>query len=271
MTQDNSKKMRESNRKAWNEVMPLHQEAAAKEYDNRFKDKNFSCLSENETKWLRSWGLEGKAVAQLCCNNGVELLSIKNLGAQRCVGFDISDAAVEEATKRAELTGISCEYHRRDIYEIEEQWAGQFDLVYVSAGAIGWMDDLVGFFAKAAMLLKKGGSILIDEIHPVSEVLPFDDSDKAGELVFMEPYFQEKPVVEYGGLDYVGGKDYESDIAQYWFVHSLAEVFTALIQNGFHISHFKEFPKDVSGGHSKLEEAEFSAPLSMLIGAEKWQ
>jgi len=86
-----SKKYTESNKAAWNEVMPLHQKAAKERWDNYFMQPGFVCLDENERGHLTRIGIKGKSVAHLCCNNGIELLSIKNLGAGDCFGFDLSN------------------------------------------------------------------------------------------------------------------------------------------------------------------------------------
>ena len=70
-------------------------------------------------------------------------------------------------------------------------------------------------------------------IHPVSEMLPFDDHTKADPLRIIVPYFKAEPYVEYGGLDY-GGTEHVSSLPQYWFVHTGAVV-TALVQAGMAI------------------------------------
>ena len=71
----------EANRDAWNEVMPKHQKAAKERWDEAFMQPSFVCLDDVELDLLERVGIHDKAVAHLCCNNGVELLSLKNLGA----------------------------------------------------------------------------------------------------------------------------------------------------------------------------------------------
>ena len=78
----------QSNRADWNEVIPLHQKAAREKWDRAFAQLGYVCLDEVEVGLFRQSGIAGKDTAQLCCNNGIELLSIKNLGAGECVGFD---------------------------------------------------------------------------------------------------------------------------------------------------------------------------------------
>ena len=263
------KEYAESNREAWNEVMPRHQAAASAKWDAAFAKPGFVCLDDVEVDALRRMGIEGKDVAHLCCNNGIELLSLKNLGANVCVGFDISDAAVEEARERAKRSGIDCQYVRADVYEIGPEYEGCFDIVYISAGALCWMPDLKLFFAKAASLLRENGRVFIHEIHPVSEMLPFDDAEDADVLRIVEPYFKPEPYVDYGDLDYVGGSRYTSTKPQYCFVHTISDILMGLIENGMSIEHFSEHDTDISAGHRRIEQARAGVPLSYILIARK--
>lgn len=263
------KEYTEANREAWNEVMPRHQAAASEKWDTAFARPGFVCLTDVEMDALRRMGIEGKDVAHLCCNNGIELLSLKNMGAQVCVGFDISDAAIEEARQRAKRSGIDCQYVRTDVYEIGPEHEGCFDIVYISAGGLGWMPDLKLFFAKAASLLRKTGRVFIHEIHPFSEMLPFDDTEGDDVLRIVEPYFKPEPYVDYGDLDYVGGSKYSSTRPQYWFVHTISDILMGLIGNGFSIQHFSEHETDISAGHRRIEQARAGVPLSCILIARK--
>lgn len=243
MNDDSLERYTEANREAWNEVMPLHQRAASARLDDAFRQPRHLELDPDALAVLQRAGVQSVTVAHLCCNNGVELLSIKNLGAGRCVGFDISDVAIGEAQRRARLCSTDYQYVRTDVYEIGPEYDAQFELVYVSAGALGWLPDLARFFSRVAALLRTRGQVLIHEIHPVSEMLPFDDHTKADPLRIIVPYFKAEPYVEYGGLDYVGGTEHVSSLPQYWFVHTLGAVATALVQAGMAIVSLEEHPR----------------------------
>lgn len=265
----NLKTITESNRQAWNEVMPRHQQAARARRDAAFMQPGYTCLDEDElAEWARV-GIAGKDVAHLCCNNGVELMSLKNLGARRCVGFDISDEAIAEAAARAVLCGIDCQFIRTDVYEIGAEHDGQFDVVYITIGGMGWLPDLPLFFARAAALLRPGGHIFIHELHPFSEMLPGDDLTDADPLRIIEPYFKAEPYIEVGGLDYMGKTKYESHTTQYWYVHTFSSIINSLIGAGFVIMHMSEYPRDISTRHRRAQEANAGVPLSyILIGAK---
>lgn len=263
------KKYTEANREAWNEAMPRHQKAAREKWDIAFMQPGFVCTGDVELDLLRRMGIKDKAVAHLCCNNGIELLSLKNLGANECVGFDISDVAIQKALERAKRCQIDCQYVRADVYEIGPEYGNRFDVVYLSAGGLGWMPDLGLFFAKAAALLRKNGQIFIHEIHPFSEMMPFDDTKDADLLRIVEPYFKVEPYIDYGGLDYVGGSQYTSTRPQYWFVHKLSDILMGMIENQISIEHFSEYETDISAGHKRIEQARAGIPLSYILIGRK--
>ena len=211
---------------------------------------DFVCMEDVELDLLGQIGIKGKAVAHLCCNNGIELLSLKNLGANECIGFDISDLAIQEAQERAERCQIDCQYVRSDVYEIGPEYEDRFDVVYISSGGLGWLPDLTLFFARAAAMLGENGQVFIHEIHPFSEMLPFDDTEDVDILRIVEPYFKTEPYIDYGGLDYVGGTEYTSTKPQYWFVHKLSDILMALIEN--QISQFrKSHPVTQEASHTQ--------------------
>jgi len=259
------KRFTEANRAAWNEVMPRHRQAAQEKWDQAFTQPAFVCLDDEELNQLQRMGIAGKDVAHLACNNGIELLSLKNLGARRCTGFDISDEAIQEAAARAERSKIDCQYIRADVYEIGAEYARQFDVVYLSAGCLGWMPDLKLFFEKAAALLRKDGRVFIHEIHPFSEMLPFDDAEGDDILRIIEPYFKAEPYIDYGGLDYVGKSRYPSTAPQYWFVHTLADIFESMLASRITLEHFLEYDVDISAGHRRIAQAQAGIPLSYIL------
>jgi SAM-dependent methyltransferase len=262
------KKYTEANRKAWNEAMPHHRAAAGEKWDMAFQQPGFGCLKENEIQQFQRIGILGRDVVHLCCNNGIELLSIKNLGAGRCLGVDISDEAIRQAQERASLSKIDCQFIRSDVYDLGEVYASQFDIVYISVGCLGWMPDLNLFFQTAAGLLRTGGYIFIHESHPFLEMLPFDGDEK-DPLFIVEPYFKSEPYVDYGGLDYIGRTEYESTIPQYWFVRKLSDIMMSLLASHMVLEHFSEYETDISAGHKRLEEAKAGVPLSYILIAKK--
>src|SRR5689334_5136743 len=84
------------NRKAWNAVTKTHRDADFERLVELLCTPEKNCLSNTEMEWLvKDIGIQGKSIAQIACNNGRELMSLKKLGANTCIGFDISDAVIE--------------------------------------------------------------------------------------------------------------------------------------------------------------------------------
>ena len=268
MNDKEKKTYTEANRLAWNETMPHHQKANGTKWDNAFSAPGFVALSSREQELLKSIGVSGKKIAHLCCNNGIELMSLKNMGADRCVGFDISDEAIKEASGRSEKVGIPCEFERTDVYEIPERHRGVFDIVYISIGCFGWLPDLKQFFEKVAMLLCDEGTLFIHEQHPFAEMLPSDDDEGADPLKIIEPYFKAEPYQENSGIDYVGKTTYES-MTQYWFVWTLSDIIMGIVENDIEIVHFSEYPEDISAIHGKNQNAGIEIPLSYTMISRK--
>lgn len=258
-----------ANKEAWNEVMPKHQLVKKTELDSLFAQPGFIIQDDKIVLDIfNNLPIKGKDVIHLCCNNGIELLSIKNMGANRCVGIDISDLAIREATERADLNDIECEFSCFDVYDIPDQYFNSFDVVHITAGCIGWMPDIDLFFRICSKLLRNEGFFFIHEMHPFAELLPFDNSIIENRLQIVDKYFHDEPIVENASLDYIGGEQYEAK-TQYWFVHTISSLVMALNNNHFKIQKFIESPVDISAGHKKIEELNAGIPLSMIIIAQK--
>jgi SAM-dependent methyltransferase len=265
------KKYTEANREAWNEVAPLHQKARKIDLKAEFRKAGFSTLDEFETRKLRELGIEGKRVAQLCCNNGRETLSLVSLGATSAVGFDISDAAIEEARKLAEISGLDCSFVRTDVYDIGDEYSDEFDLVYITIGSLYWLPDLDRFFGIVSRILTEDGTLMLYDSHPFLNMFetPGDPGyDHGNPLKVVYPYFKKDPWTDTSGLDYLGGIQYEGK-ENYGFPHTLSEVFNAIVRSGIQIVELTEYPHDVSVCYKHLEP-KGELPLSyILIGRKR--
>ena len=142
----------------------------------------------------------------------------------------------------------------------------QFDIVYVSVGAVGWFQDLTPFFGKVAELLKPGGQLFVYEQHPFQEMLDLKASVEAPLLTC--DYFKSDPYRDTGGLDYYSGKFYDSPPA-YWFVHTFATILQTIIDQGMTITQVEEFEHDISNNWPELAAAELKIPLCFQLVAKK--
>ena len=261
------KKYTEANRVAWNEVTPYHQKAKDGKFFRAFLAPGYSCLDETVTLILNECGVKGKDVAQLGCNDGREILSLKNMGARKTVGFDISDSFIEEGRKLAETAKLTCEFVRTDIYKIPEGYNDSFDLIYISIGFLPWLPDLGRFFKIAARTLRKNGHILIYESHPFLHM--FDPVAKDYPPRIMESYFKKEPWVDTTSLDYYTNTVYNAS-AQYTFPYTFADLIGGMIQAGLEVVRFEEYAKDISACYEHFNDKEPKIPMSyVMIGQKK--
>lgn len=255
----------DSNRAAWNEAAPRHAAAAMERLLAGFRQPGFSVLDPIETAYLQEIGVAGKDVVQLSCNNGRELLSVKNMGAGRCVGFDISDAFIEQAHRLTEASGQDCEFVRANVYDIPAQYDQSFDLVYITVGALGWLPDISGFFSIVSRLLRPGGIVFIYEMHPI---LSMFEQGTPRTLDLVHSYFRTEPFVEDDGLDYVGKTEYKGAVT-YWFHHKMSDIIQACIDNRLAIHRFVEYEHDISESFAYLAEETVRPPLTFTLVGQK--
>lgn len=250
-----------SNRAMWNETAALHAESQLGTLLERFRDPGFGVLDAHERAVLEEIGVRGKAVAQLSCNNGRELLSVERLGAARCVGFDLSDAFVAQGRALAEAAGSRAEFVQGDVYEIPPRFDASFDLVTVTVGALGWLPDLGAWYGVVRRLLRPGGHLFIYEMHPLLDMF-----DAQAGLVPRHSYFRREPFVEAGGPDY-----YEPDRVvsgtSYWFHHTLGDVIGEALRAGLELRRFEEHAHDLSNVFRAFQDEPATPPLSYTLVA----
>lgn len=259
----------DANRAAWNASAPHHLGSARyQRLLQGFAKPGFSCLDDILTERLRALGVAGKDVAQLCCNNGCEILSVKNLGAGRCVGFDQSGAFLEQARAFRAVGGIDCDFLETDVNKIPGSFDASFDIVLITIGALCWMPDLPAFMAVVERLLRPGGAVCLCEEHPILNMMePFDLPDDPTRLV--HSYFKDTPFEDEGPIVYDGTVIREG-LKQYSFVQTLADIITACLGEGLAIEHFREFPHNISSADYEIYSNQpAQLPLCYMLVARK--
>ncbi len=257
----------EANRLAWNEAMPRHQAVRKEYWDQQFSTPGFMVQKDPELSLLRSIPVAGKDIIHICCNNGVELLSLKNMGASRCLGVDISDLAIAEARDRAELCHIDVEFLCEDVFRIPSGLEQQFDLVYFTVGALTWLHDLESLFQKSYDLLREHGMLFIYEQHPLTYILAEDDDQAQKPTEIVSSYFVDEPYIGREGIDYIGGTIYQG-LPNYQFTHTVSKIINSIIQAGFQLKEFNEYPDDISMCCQGIPP-DLKLPLSYSLLAKK--
>jgi ubiquinone/menaquinone biosynthesis C-methylase UbiE len=253
----------EANRNMWNETADVHARGYVTQLSERLKDPAFSTFDDVEKRIFAEIGLKDKAVIQLGCNNGRELISVKKAGAGRCVGVDVSDKFIAQGQRLADLGGVKVEFIRSSVYDLRPELDGQFDLVYITIGVLGWLPDLEAFFAIVSRLLKKDGQLFIYEMHPILNMF---DADKG--LAMEASYFKEGPFVEEAGPDYMDPSQTVRAVS-YWFPHKLSDVIGGCLENGLSLTHFEEYGHDISMVYAAFEDLPKKPPLSYSLVARK--
>jgi len=253
-----------ANRIAWNEAAPRH---AAQNNDplfEAFKDPGYVTLADDILETLLRVGVEDKSIIQLCCNNGSETLSLRNLGAARCVGIDAADEFLAHGREMIKMAGAEDEVEliHSDVYSLPEDLEASFDIVLTTIGVITWMPDLDEFFRVIQSLLKTGGKLVMEETHPV--LLMYEPDLEGGASSIQYSYFSKHVWEETNGLDYYGGEEYDS-LPNYSFMHRLDEILMAGINCGLNLQFFKELDYDISFFCSDLEDSSIKPPLGFVM------
>lgn len=253
-----------ANLRAWDQAAPVHSRHRLDQWLTEFSQPGWSCLDEVATGLLRGIGLRGRVVAQPCCNNGRELISIANLGASHCLGFDVSAAFLEQARQLSDAAHAPCEFLQTDVYAIPNRFDRCADLVYISIGSLGWMPDLPAFLDVVRRLLRPEGWLAMYEMHPM---LGMFDNEEQDPPPLRHSYFRREPFVETDGLDYWEGTQYESP-PTYWFQHTLGDIVGGLLDHGFRLQSFREYDHDISGAFAYMDRLTVRPPLCFTLTAQ---
>ena len=261
-TKQEAKDFVSANIAAWDEVAPIHRQHNHARHLQEVRQADFCCLDEIELRRLQALDVVDKSVAQLCCNNGRELISVKKMGAARCVGFDAAAGFISDAKELAEAAHCDVTFVSCDIHDISEEFTGNFDIVTITIGVISWMPDLAEFFDAAARLLRPGGAFFIYEHHPILEMIKPGPAGAA--LEWEVSYFSSEPYVSTEGLDYYGGTDYGAKPATS-FMHTMSSIVMAGLGAGFSVEHFEEFPHHISNAWWNVEHAQIGLPMCYTL------
>ncbi len=175
----------EENKAAWEEAFEHRRPGWGEKDHERLLGESLPFFCPDVAKELRRMDFTGRAVAQFCCNNGRELLSLMGLGPAEGVGFDIAENIIAQAVDTAEKAGVrNCRFVACNILDIPPEYRGRFDLIFFTIGAITWFEDLAPLFRVVSDCLKPGGVLLIHDFHPVMNMLPLPGEPEfdAGDL-----------------------------------------------------------------------------------------
>ena len=248
-----------TNLDSWNEVEARHAKVN-KDLFKKVKAADFNNLNPDFESLINSLEIKGKSVVQVCCNNGIDLLSVKNKGAGRCLGIDGAEAFIKTAQKLAFASDQqNIDFVCSDIYAMPRELEQQFDVVMITVGVINWMPDIAKFMSICASLLKEGGVMVMEEIHPILGMY-----EEAGSSYIDASYFDTEPYKSDEGLDYFTHEKYQAS-ENYWFQHTLDKLLMSAHEANLQLMHIKELPYNVGNFCADLEHAENNPPLGINI------
>jgi SAM-dependent methyltransferase len=256
-----------ANRIAWNEVASRHAAHNNARLFEAFREPGFVTFEGDILATLQRIDVREKTVIQLGCNNGRETLSLRNMGAARCVGVDAAEEFLAHGREMIRIAGAKDEVEllRSDVYQLPTKFAGAFDLVLVTVGVLNWMPDIEAFFRVIRSLLKPGGKLVMEEMHPV--LLMYEQNSESGLSSIQFSYFSQQIWEETCGLDYYGHAEYAAR-PSYNFMYRLDEIFMAAMDCGLQLEYFKELDYDISNFCMDLESSPVKPPLGFILVME---
>lgn len=179
-------------------------------------------------------GVRDRDVLYLQSHLGADGVVMARAGA-RVTCADFSPTALARAAELAERVGVTIETVVCDSRDLPASLHGRFDLVYVTVGAICWIDDLDLWMRQVALALRPGGRLVMVEIHPMYQMIDARSPD----LVVDFPYGGG------AGLSYTGTGTYADPTAQIsstttCYAHSVGDIVTGAIRAGLRVDLLEE-------------------------------
>lgn len=253
------RELHEQNRRSWNAATLAHNSHKADQAG--FFRRGGDTLFSEEAELLGD--LRGVRVLHLQCNAGQDTLSLAQRGAI-ATGVDISDEAIDFATRLSAESGVRATFERADVYDwlaaAATNPAARFDIVFSSYGALCWLSDLRAWAGGVASVLRPGGRLVVVEFHPVLMMFESNQTLKYS-------YFGGAPIDWHDGVrDYVavsdvgltdsgwveGVKDFRNPHGCHEFQWTIADILTVVIDAGLRVESFREYP--YSNGCRFLDE-----------------
>jgi len=179
-------------------------------------------------------GVRGLDVLYLQSHLGADGVVMARAGA-RVTCADFSATALRRARELAEAVGVPLETVETDSRALPESLHGRFDLVYVTVGAICWIDDLGLWMRQVALALRPGGRFVMVEIHPAYQMV----EGRVPDLVVDFPYGGGAGLTETATGDYA---DPESTIVSTTtcYAHSVGDIVNGAIAAGLRVDRLDE-------------------------------
>lgn len=174
-------------------------DSGAEAYDTHIKDPDLSPFhTYYEKPAIRAElpNLAGLSVISLGCGNGADARWLKDNGASRVVGVDISDGLIAIAKKN----NPDLEFNVMDIEKLDFP-DETFDLVYSSL-VLHYLSSWSKVLNEVRRVLKPGGKFIFSDGHPIESALQTYDDGKVKKELLGRAWLRESETYEIYG-DYL--------------------------------------------------------------------
>lgn len=226
----------EKNKKAWGLLSEDHYN----HFKRQFEEANYIF----NPIILRELGdISGKKVLHLQCNTGADSIVLARMGAE-VTGVDLVPDNIYFATQLARGLGIEgIGFVVSDIMELTENHEGQYDIVFTSDGALGWLPDLGNWAKTIKHFLKDDGFFYVHDAHPFLLTLD-EEKIKSGITQIKYPYFNQEADED----EHIGGYASEPKEAKnYFWMYTIGELVSSLAQAGLFIEFLNEHDRCAPG------------------------
>jgi 2-polyprenyl-3-methyl-5-hydroxy-6-metoxy-1,4-benzoquinol methylase len=173
----------------------------------------------------------GKRICNVQGSHGRIAVALARQGADVTV-IDFSEENRRFALDLAAAAGVTIEYALCDIMEAGGLVkARDFDVLVLELGILHYHQDIEGFFTVMRKLARDGGTLLLNEFHPVQRKLFWTEGP--------QDYFQTDLVEADVPNPDVTGASLGRCLYRFW---TLGDILTAVIKAGFTIVRLDEHP-----------------------------
>jgi len=174
---------------------------------------------------------QGKRICNIQGSHGRIAVALAVLGAKVQV-IDFSEENRRFATALAKAAGVSIDYAVCDVMEAEQlDLPHKFDALVLELGILHYHRDLEKFFSVMRTLSDTGGTLFLNEFHPLQRKLFWPSGPRN--------YFSNEIIkADVPNPDHAGASLVECQY-RFW---TMGEVLNAVIKGGFRITRLDEHP-----------------------------
>jgi SAM-dependent methyltransferase len=223
------------NRANWNDRAVIHYKDEAKAYRVAQFLAGEDSLHDIESREIGD--VRGKHLVHLQCHFGIDTLSLARRGAT-CVGLDFSPVALEAARELQRKTGLDASFVEGNVYDARKLIDGEFDLAYVTWGAINWLPDIARWAEVVSSLLKPQGQLYLLEGHP--GLMCLDENSPELRPGYDWRTAEDAPIVMDLDTTYTGDTARIVNTTTHEWVHPLSDIINAVIGSGMRLDYLHE-------------------------------